>query len=157
MFKKVIVITFFLSFILGCTISQFDGEFPIEAEIIGISGTVVSIKYKIGGSEIYDDLNLEKKNAIRLEWQHKNIKNIELRVSMYGYSSNSPTKKTMLKYYYGSNLICEHYEFDYDTLESIAKENESSFSWKYKDGVDLSVIKKDKEKQKEKEEQGKKL
>lgn len=156
MIKKGVLFFILSLFLLSCTQNKFEGEFPIDAEVIAIERTVVSIKYQLGNSEIYDDLDLEDKNSIRLEWKHKDIKNIQLRVSIYGYESNAPTRKTLFKYFYGANLIAEHQKFDYETLLSIAKNNETLFTWQYRDGVDLSVIEK-KKNEKTEEEQGKKL
>lgn len=133
----------FLIFIVGCTQNQFSNETEIHVKILKVTDSYMSIKYRLGNDEVFDDIVLQAE-AQRL--MLGKIKNITLKLVTTG-RDHEGTKESTAKYYYGINFIGRSKIFkDYDTLLRLAQKNPSLFIWVVKDG---DFIKKDKKKIKE--------
>jgi len=99
-----------------------------------MGATIVSIRYKIGVSEVYDDLTMKEKPAILTEWKHKDLSVIPLKVVMSGKSDDGGNSNAEIKYFYKSNLVCTSKSFDFDSIRMMATDNGTLFTWEYKDG-----------------------
>ena len=149
--KRAFVILFALLFFFGaCTQDQFSGEFNIEAEVTNMGSTVVSIKYQLGVSEIYDDLVMKEKPAILSQWKEQDLKVVPLKVTISASSDSEGNKNSEVKYYYKSNLVYMSQSFDFDSVRMLASDNFDMFNWEYKDGNTVSKEKKEPAKEKPK-------
>ena len=140
--KKIIILCLmFLIFMVGCTQNQFSNETEIHVKILKVNSSYMSIKYRLGNDEVFDDIVLQAE-AQRL--MLGKTKNITLKLVTTGLDHEG-RKESTAKYYYGINYIGSSKIFkDYDTLLRLAQKNPSLFIWKVKDG---SFVK-DKEKEK---------
>ena len=140
--KKIILLCLmFLIFMVGCTQNQFSNETEIHVKILKVNSSYMSIKYRLGNDEVFDDIVLQAE-AQRL--MLGKTKNITLKLVTTGLDHEG-RKESTAKYYYGINYIGSSKIFkDYDTLLRLAQKNPSLFIWKVKDG---SFVK-DKEKEK---------
>ena len=123
-----------LFFFGGCTVDKFEGEFDIDAEIMHMGSSVVSVKYKLGVSEIHDDILMKEKVSILSEWKHQNLQVIPLKVTIYGFSDSEGKTVSEVKYYYKSILIYTNEDWDFDSIKMLASDNFDMFNWEYKDG-----------------------
>ena len=127
-----------LFLLVSCTQNKFEGEFNIEAEVSTMGNTMVSVKYKLGNSMVYDDLPMKDKNAILSEWKNENMEVIPLKVTITGNNNDAGHTEGILKYYYRSNFICESKSFDFQSLLMLANDNAEMFLWEYRDGKAIS-------------------
>lgn len=141
--KKIIPLCLmFLIFIVGCTQNQFSNETEIHVKILDVNSSYMSIKYRLGNDEIFDDIVLQ---AEAQRYMLGRTKNITLKLVTTG-RDHEGRKESTAKYYYGINYVGSSKVFkDYDTLLRLAKKNPSLFKWIVKDG---NFVKKGKEKEK---------
>ena len=139
--KKIIPLCLmFLIFLVSCTQNKFSNETEIHVKILKVNDRYLSIKYRIGNDEVFDDIVLQAE-AQRL--MLGKTKNITLKLVTSG-QDHEGRKESTAKYYYGINYIGSSKVFkDYDTLLRLAQKNPSLFTWVVKDG---NFIKKKKEK-----------
>lgn len=132
----------FLIFIVGCTQNKFSNETEIHVKILKVTDAYMSINYRLGNDEVFDDIVLQ---AEAQRYMLGRTKNITLKLVTSGLDRECK-KEATAKYYYGINYIGSSKVFkDYDTLLRLAKKNPSLFHWVVKDG---SFVKKSKEKEK---------
>jgi len=138
--KRIIVSIFFgiVLWTLGCTIDQGKGTFYVDAEITGIGHTILSVKYKIGNTLVFDDVVMKDNMGILAMIKEENPKVIPLKINIEFTTDSEGTEDGFLKYYYGANLLSESRSFDIDSLILVAKENKDMFSWTYRDSKAMS-------------------
>lgn len=130
--KKIILLCLmFLIFMIGCTQNQFCNEMEIRVKVLKINQNSVSINYKLGNEEVYDDIVLQAEAQTIMLGKRKFI---TLKLVTSGlHHDNKETASG--KYYYGINYIGSSKIFkDYDTLLRLAQQNPSLFIWTVKDG-----------------------
>ena len=119
---------------VSCSIyDKFAGEFEVDAEVLNIGKRILSIKYQIGSSELYDDLNMKDNTALMFEWRNRKAKTIPLKVVIEGGNDDFSGSHFTITYYYKSNLISTSSGFDYASVYMIAKDNGSMFNWEWRD------------------------
>lgn len=132
-----------LFFIFGCTVDQGEGNFDVDAEITDIGTTIISVKYKIGKTIVYDDITMKENAGILSAIKNEKPKTIPLGVSITFYSTeDGSSEKSSFKYYYGANFLTDSKSFDLDSIIRMAKANPDLFKWTYRDGVDVRNVKK---------------
>ena len=132
----------FLIFIVGCTQNQFSNETEVHVKILNVNSSYMSIKYRLGNDEVFDDIVLQ---AEAQRYMLGRTKNITLKLVTSGLDHEGK-KEATAKYYYGINYIGSSKVFkDYDTLLRLAQKNPSLFTWVVKDG---NCVSEDKEKEK---------
>lgn len=141
--KKLSLLLMFLIFLVGCTQNQFCNEMEINAKILKITDEILSINYRLGNEEVFDDIVLQAE-AQKIMIGKRKI--IPLKLVTSGFHQEQ--KRTASgKYYYGINYIGSSKIFkDYGTLLRLAQKNPSLFTWKVKDGNFVKSKKKKKEK-----------
>ena len=141
--KKIILLTLmFLILLVGCTQNQFSNEIEINVKILKVTDQYLSINYKIGNEEIFDDIVLQ---AEAQKFMLGKVKNIQLKLVTTGLDHDNKQTSTA-KYYYGINYIGPSKIFkDYGTLLRLAQKNPSLFIWVTKDGNFVNEDKKKKE------------
>ena len=145
--KRIIVGIFvgILLWTLGCTIDQGEGTFHVDAEITSIGHTMLSVKYKIGETIVFDDIPMKENMGILAMIKGTNNTAIPLRIHIEFNTNTEDDSEGFLKYYYGANFLSESKSFDVASLVLIADENEDLFTWKYKDEKQITGKKKKKE------------
>ena len=140
--KRIILVIFvgILIWTLGCTIDKGKGTFYVDAEVTSIGNTMISVKYKIGDTIVFDDIVMKDNMGILAMIKDTNPKTIPLKIYIEFFTSDEPKKEGFLKYYYGANLLSESRSFEVDALVLVAKENIDIFSWEYRDS---DVVKED--------------
>lgn len=129
--KKLSLLLMFIIFLFGCTQNQFCNEMEIRVKVLKINQNSVSINYKLGNEEVYDDIVLQAEAQTIMLGKRKII---TLKLVTSGlHHDNKETASG--KYYYGINYIGSSKIFkDYGTLLRLAQKNPSLFTWKVKDG-----------------------
>ena len=117
----------------GCTIDKGDGTFNIDAEITQVGNTIMSIKYKIGQTWVFDDLVMKDNMGLFAEIKKQHTDTVPLRIHIEFNTTDEPSEEGFLKYYYGANLLGESKSFDVASLVLIAKQNQELFNWDYRD------------------------
>jgi hypothetical protein len=145
--KRIIIGIFvgILLWTLGCTIDQGEGTFYVDAEITSIGHTMISVKYKIGETIVFDDIPMKENMGILAMIKGTNNTTIPLRIHIEFATNTENDAEGFLKYYYGANFLSESKSFDVDALILIADENEDLFTWQFKDEKQISSKKKKKE------------
>jgi hypothetical protein len=128
----------------GCTIDQGEGVFNVKAEITNIGHTILSVKYYIGETVVFDDIPMQKNTGILQMIKDSGEKVIPLKISIEFLKSNDDnSNSSSFKYYYGANFLSESQSHDLDAIILIAKENKDIFSWKMRDGSTTNDSKKE--------------
>ena len=119
--------------VFSCTLDQGEGVFNVDAEITSIGHTILSVRYKIGNTIVFDDITMKDQIGILQMMKDDDRKIIPLRVQIEFSTSNDVEDKGFLKYYYGANFLSESKSFDPRSLSLIAKQNVDLFNWTFKD------------------------
>lgn len=129
--------------ISGCTIDSGSATLDVEAEITNIGNTILSVKYYIGDTVLFDDLIMTKNTGIFEMIKAEKMKTIPLTVHIYvNHSEDTSFNKGTIKYYYGANLLAESQSFDFESILLIAKKHTGYFEWEYLDGKSFGTNKK---------------
>jgi len=118
--------------IVGCTIDQGKGTFYVDAEITTIGHTILSIKYKIGKTIVFDDIVMKDSIGILQMIKDSKLKVIPLKIHIEFNTDSEGTESGFLKYYYGANFLAESKSFDIASLVLVAYENQDLFTWEYR-------------------------
>ena len=124
---------FLIAFLFSCTIDQGEGTFNVDAEVTNIGHTILSVKYKIGNTIVFDDIIMKDQTGILQMIKDDDRKIIPLRVQIEFSTSNDVDDTGSLKYYFGANFLSESKSFDPRSLALIADQNVDLFNWTFKD------------------------
>lgn len=145
--KRILLFILLVSFVVGCTVDKGEGTFTVDAEVTNMGNTIISIKYFIGETVIFDDISMKKSIGLLQMFREKKLKSVPLKIHIEFHTQDDGNNSSSLKYYYGANLLGESQSFDTDAIILIANANEKMFMWEYKDGH----VRNDKKKPEEKE------
>ncbi len=114
----------------GCTINQGEGMFNVEAEITQIGNTILSVKYNIGRTIMFDDITMKDNPGILsiIRQDHKHTIPLGILIEFHE-SEESNHNEASIKYYYGANFLSESKSFDLTAILRVAKSNPEIFSW----------------------------
>ncbi len=122
----------------GCMVDQGDGTFEVNAQITQVGNTIMSVKYKIGETWVFDDIIMKNNMGLFGEIKKSHKHTVPLKIHIEFKVTDEPKEESALKYYYGANLLGQSQSFDTDAILLIAKQNESLFNWTVRDGKSVS-------------------
>ena len=135
----IILLAFLMLILSGCITNSFEGEHKVKSEIIKTHGGSLLVKYKLGNSILYDQIQVDN---IALLSDIANKKTLNMRV-IINAADCCPQTGSIVYYIGASKLgisqVYNHYNLVYD----IVKNQPEIVTWKVIDG---KVIKSDKSK-----------
>ena len=144
--KRIIIGIFIGIWLLtfGCAKDQASGVFYVDAQILNMGITTLSVKYYIGDTVMFDDIQMDSNIGIFQMIKDSGETTVPLKIVInFQDNEDDSYDESSLQYYYGANFLSESKSHTLESLVLLAKENEYIFDWDYKDGA---VIKKDKKK-----------
>ena len=127
----------------GCTSNQGSGIFNVNAEVTAIGHTMLSVKYYIGDTVIFDDIPMKTNTGILQMIKDSGNKTVPLKIVIeFTESDENNRSESSFKYYYGANFLSDSLSHNLESILLIAKENQDIFSWIYRDGNLIKEMKK---------------